>query len=95
MNTGSGSANQDLTGALPAGLGDLGPALKSLGLDYNAITSVPTELGALTGLVNLNLYGNAISSLPSEIGALTGLTFLGLAANAVTSVPTEKGPSRP
>ena len=91
MNTGSGSANQDLTGALPAGLGDLGPALKSLGLDYNAITSLSTELGALTGLTYLYLSNNTITSLPTEIGALTGLQYLDLDNNDLMLVPTEVG----
>ena len=46
MNT--GFDNQDLTGALPAGLGDLGPALKTLSLDDNQISELPTEIGTLT-----------------------------------------------
>ena len=89
MNTGYGSTNQDLTGALPAGLGDLGPAMGWLGLSSNAITSVPTELGALTGFAYLDLSSNQISELPTELGALTGLTYLVMTGNVLTAVPTE------
>ena len=87
MNT--GYSNQDLTGALPAGLGDLGPALKRLGLDGNQISELPTELGALTGLTYLNLAYNALTSLPSEIAAIPGLKFLYLSGNQLTGVPSE------
>ena len=61
-----------LAGALPPSLGELGPSLTELNLFNNAITSVPTELGALTGLTRLDLSENAITSLPTELGALTG-----------------------
>ena len=84
-------AGNGLAGALPPSLGDLGPSLTSLGLDDNAITSVPTELGALMGLKFLDLTDNAITSVPTELGALTGLKFLDLTDNAITSVPTEFG----
>ena len=87
MNT--GFSNQDLTGALPAGLGDLGPALKRLGLDGNQISELPTEIGTLTGLTYLELSNNAITSLPTEIGALTGLRALYLDNNELTGVPAE------
>ena len=76
-----------LAGALPPSLGELGPSLTYLGLGLNAITSVPTELGALTGLVDLELPQNAITSLPAEVGALTGLTWLDLSDNQLTGVP--------
>ena len=89
MNT--GSSNQDLTGALPAGLGDLGPELKFLSLYGNQISELPTELGALTGLTVLRLNYNAITSVPTDIGALTGLTSLALQNNAITAVPSELG----
>ena len=87
MNT--GFSNQDLTGALPAGLGDLGPALKRLGLDGNQISELPTEIGTLTGLVELRLNENAITAVPTELAALTGLVVLYLDNNQLTGVPTE------
>ena len=80
-----------LAGALPPSLGELGPSLARLDLPLNAITSVPTELGALTALTELALGDNAITSLPTELGALAGLKELDLDENAITSVPTEIG----
>ena len=92
MNTGVDFvSNRDLTGALPASLGDLGPALKRLDLNGNQISKLPTELGALTGLEVLVLSRNAITSVPAELGALTGLEVLVLSENAITSVPAELG----
>ena len=85
------TTDEDLTGALPPSLGDLGPSLTELHLGGNAITSVPTELGALAGLEDLVLPDTAITSVPTELGALTGLTFLNLDGNALTSLPTELG----
>jgi len=78
-----------LAGALPPSLRELGPSLEYLTLPSNAITSVPTEIGALTGLTALGLNVNAITSVPTEIGALTSLRVLNLGYNAITSVPTE------
>ena len=71
ITEGPSNPSNDLTGALPAGLGDLGPALKILDLYKNAITSLPTEIGALTSLVYAYLHSNNIASVPSELGALT------------------------
>ena len=78
-----------LAGALPPSLGELGSSLTELGLGGNAITSLPTEIGALTYLVELEMFDNALTLLPTEIGALAGLTYLELFLNAITSVPTE------
>ena len=81
-----------LTGALPPSLGELRSSLTELDLGDNAISSLPAEVGALTGLTYLDLADNAISSLPAEVGALAGLTYLDIADNALTSVPAEVGP---
>ena len=78
-----------LAGALPPSLGELGPSLKSLDLFQNAITSLPTEIGALTVLKYLDLGFNAITTVPSELAALTGLVDLWLYDNQLTGVPTE------
>jgi len=51
-------ANQGLAGALPPSLGELGPSLTYLNLGGNAITSVPTEIGALTGLTTCCIGDN-------------------------------------
>merc|ERR1711908_131192 len=64
--------------------------LTFLDLGDNAITSVPSELGALTGLKILDLSNNqAITSVPSELAALTGLAALALDNNQLTGVPTD------
>ena len=82
-------SDADLAGALPPSLGELGPPLTYLNLNGNAITLLPTKIGALTGLTFLHLGLNAITSVPTEIGALTGLTTLYLYSNQLTGVPTE------
>ena len=82
---------QGLAGKLQRSLGELGPSLTYLRLRSNAITSVPTELGALTGLKQLDLGLNALTSLPTEFWALTGLTTLELSGNAFTSLPSDVG----
>jgi Leucine-rich repeat (LRR) protein len=47
--------------------------------------SIPTELGALTGLKSINLRVNALTgSIPSEIGLLTDLQRLSLDFNQLT-----------
>ena len=80
-----------LAGALPPSIGELRSSLTVLDLNDNAITSLPTEIGALTNLAILDLSYNDLTSVPTEVGALTGLTFLGLSSNALTSVPSEIG----
>ena len=84
-----GSSGAGLAGALPPSFGELGPSLTYLNLSSNRITSLPTELGALTGLTYLDLDSIAITSVPSEIAALTGLRVLNLSNNQLTGVPTE------
>merc|ERR1712146_524360 len=59
---------------------------EDLGLYDNAITSLPTELGALTGLEELYLGSNAIIyRLPTELAALTRLRVLDLSSNQLGS----------
>ena len=78
VNTGYGNANQDLTGALPASLGDLGPAMGWLNLEGNQISGeVPTSLGAFTALTRLFLQRNGgITGVPTDIGEMSGGTIL-------------------
>ena len=66
-----GGFSDGLAGALPPSLGDLGPSLMSLGLANNAITSLPAELAALTGLETLSLAntlpnGNQLTGVPTD-----------------------------
>ena len=55
-----------LAGALRPSLGDLGPSLRGLTLAGNAITSVPAEIAALTGLEALGLNGNQLTGVPTD-----------------------------
>ena len=48
--------------------------------------SVPTELGALTGLPELDLRENAITSVPTELGSLTSLTLMNLRDNQISEL---------
>lgn len=71
--------DNNLTGALPAQLGDLAH-LERLVLDGNGISGrIPPELGNLGNLTMLNLRGNSLEgSIPSELGALVRLDTLDL-----------------
>ncbi|MEM7535202.1 MAG: leucine-rich repeat domain-containing protein [Chloroflexota bacterium] len=84
-----GNSN-NLTGALPAAIGDLGN-LTSLDLGPNQLSSIPTEIDNLSNLTTLYLYSNQLSSIPTEIGNLSNLTTLYLSSNQLSSIPTEIG----
>jgi leucine-rich repeat protein SHOC2 len=84
----------DLTGAMPAEIGQLIGQLTSLvklNLSHNQLTSVPAEIGQLTSLQVLGLSDNQLTSVPAEIGQLTSLTELKLYNNKLTNVPAEIG----
>jgi len=74
-----------LTGALPASLGNL-RALLWLDLSGNRLSGlIPAEIGYLTSLTNLDLQHNALSGpLPVTLANLTTLTHLNVYANALT-----------
>jgi Leucine-rich repeat (LRR) protein/PKD repeat protein len=85
--------NNNLTGSIPAELGNL-TALQFLNLPISQLTgSIPTELGNLTALQGLNLSHNQLTgSIPPELGNLTVLEELNLTANQFTgSIPAELG----
>ena len=65
-----------------------------LRLYYNGLSgSIPSELGSLTSLTDLDLDVNDLSgSIPSELGNLVGLNTLSLGGNDLSgSIPSELG----
>jgi hypothetical protein len=60
------------------------PRLTLAGLD---LTALPIELGALTGLRELDLSGNLLSQLPPWLGRLTALERLTLRGNRLVALP--------
>ncbi len=75
----------NLTGTLPAQLGNLAH-LRRLVLDNNELTGpIPPQLGNLGELTILDLSWNALQgSIPSELGMLTSLDTLDLFSNNLT-----------
>ena len=85
--------DNQLTGAIPAELGDL-TKLELLALINNRLTgSIPAELGYLTNVEVLALIDNRLTgSIPAELGYLTNVEFLGLGGNQLTGeIPAELG----
>jgi hypothetical protein len=83
----------NLSGSLPAEIGDL-TALTHLLIRINNVTGVlPPEIGNLTNLIELDLYQNQLSdSLPSEIGNLISLVTMDISDNDFCgSLPKEIG----
>ena len=85
--------SNQLSGSIPATLGDL-TNLSSLFLGSNQLSgSIPPELGNLTNLTQLLLFSNQLSgSIPATLGDLTNLSSLFLGNNQLTgSIPPELG----
>ena len=83
----------DLTGEIPAELGNL-TNLTHLSLSFNQLTgAIPAELGDLTNLQTLYLDGNQLTGeISAELGDLTNLTHLDLYLNQLTGeIPAELG----
>ena len=83
----------NLSGSLPAALGQL-DALEVLSLDRNSLSgSLPVELGQLSNLTRLAMNRNSLSgSIPSELGNLSKLSIIGLARNQLSgSLPESLG----
>lgn len=83
----------EVSGILPASIGDL-TALEYLYLNNNQLaSSIPTEIGNLVKLKKLYLHGNLLfGSLPMQLGSLTPLTELFLNDNLLSgNIPTQLG----
>ena len=85
--------NNDLTGPIPAELGNLSN-LEWLSLHGNALTGpIPAALGNLSNLLVLGLGVNDLTGpIPAALGNLSNLTWLNLSGNALTGpIPAELG----
>ena len=65
--------------------------LKTLKLNNNQISFIPTFIGELNQLEYLSLYKNIINSIPSSIQDLTKLKHLDLSYNKIENIPIEIG----
>ena len=86
-------AYNQLTGTIPAELGDM-TRLTHLGLLNNQLTgTIPGELANLTKLRQLSLQHNQLTGpIPTWVGSLTRLQILNLHANQLTGpIPGELG----
>ena len=91
--TGLTLRGNNLSGSLPAKLGDL-VNLTHLYLHQNALSgSLPVELGNLVNLTHLYLYQNTLSgAIPPQLGNLVNLTHLYLYQNTLSgAIPPELG----
>ncbi len=86
-------ANANLTGTIPASIGDLTELTKLKLYNNNLTGPIPAAIGNLTALIELELRLNELSgSIPSTIGNWTSLTWLYLGGNQLTgSIPPEIG----
>ena len=88
-----GLDSNNLSGSIPAELGNL-TSLEDLSLDDNNLSGpIPAELGNLTSLENLHIPRNNLSgSIPAELGNLTSLENLWLEYNNLSGpIPAELG----
>ncbi|MBL7994178.1 fibronectin type III domain-containing protein [bacterium] len=93
--------NNNLTGRMPAAIGNL-DSLESLDLSYNKLNgTIPDQITNLKALSHLNLYGQTYvdyqiggltGSIPVNIGQMTSLELLYLQGNKLTgSIPAGLG----
>ena len=93
VSTGLSLSSNQLTGPIPAELGQLAN-LRELNLGYNRLTgTIPAELGQLLRLEALDLSENQLTGvIPPELGQLTELQDLYLLTNQLTgSIPAALG----
>ena len=65
--------------------------LQELVLTENYINALPSSIGNLTRLTNLNIDRNRLDSLPAEVGRLVNLGVFSLRENQLRSLPHEIG----
>lgn len=65
--------------------------LQELVLTENCLTELPTSIGRLTKLNNLNVDLNALESIPIEIGNCASLGVLSLRDNKLRTIPSALG----
>lgn len=65
--------------------------MQELILTENFLIELPSSIGRMHRLNNLNVDRNALVALPSEIGNLTNLDVLSLRDNKLTKLPVELG----
>lgn len=63
--------------------------VQKLCIDNSRLTSLPSEIGRLQNLTELNVCNNQLTSIPPEIGQLQNLTCLWLNMNELTSIPLQ------
>lgn len=65
--------------------------MQELILTENYLTELPSSIGRMTMLNNLNVDRNSLSFLPAEIGNCTNLGVLSLRENKLAKLPYELG----
>ncbi|XP_043546216.1 leucine-rich repeat and death domain-containing protein 1-like isoform X1 [Chiloscyllium plagiosum] len=65
--------------------------LRELDISYNALTSIPANIGEMKNLERLVAAYNKITYLPKSLTTLTNLLSINLRGNALTSLPTNFG----
>ena len=60
-------------------------------ISNNLIGAFPSEIGNLSGLININASSNQISNVPPDINKLTSLGGINLSYNQLTDLPNQIG----
>ena len=74
----------------PCFLAERANDLKSLNLDHNLMTSLPSSVGLYTRLLNLDLSNNQLKTIADEVCCLVNLRSLILRNNQLTSASVPK-----